>query len=155
MTSQHLAVKTITNNLPAPARATAVRRQQPLYPKHPVATKPITRILSRMTPTTSAFLRVFYFLVCSSLTSILHAQAPGNAGASGRPRIIPPAPTTVGIGTYGSLPVDLNTGAVPVSVPLGEVRCRSLTLPLSLSYRSTGVRVEEVASWVGLGWAGR
>ena len=108
-----------------------------------------------MTPTTSAFLRVFYFLVCSSLTSILHAQAPGNAGASGRPRIIPPAPTTVGIGTYGSLPVDLNTGAVPVSVPLGEVRCRSLTLPLSLSYRSTGVRVEEVASWVGLGWAGR
>lgn len=40
-----------------------------------------------------------------------------------------------------------------MSVPLGEVRCRSLVLPISLSYRTTGIRVEEVASWVGLGWS--
>lgn len=81
----------------------------------------------------------------------LAQSAPG--GLAAEQRLIPPAPTTAGLGTYGRLPVDLNAGAVSVGVPLGEVRCRSLAVPVSLSYRTTGVRVEEVASWVGLGWS--
>ncbi|MFC7670501.1 hypothetical protein ACFQT0_26335 [Hymenobacter humi] len=68
-------------------------------------------------------------------------------------KLIPPAPVTAPIGTFGSLPVDLNAGAVSVSVPLVEIKSPQLTLPLALSYRTTGVRVEEMASWVGLGWS--
>jgi len=100
--------------------------------------------------------RILLFCLFASTASTVCAQSIGVSAAGGLPgeqRIIPPAPATAGLGTYGSLPVDLNSGAVSLSVPLATVQCRSLTLPVSLAYRTTGVRVEEVASWVGLSWS--
>jgi YD repeat-containing protein len=102
--------------------------------------------------------RLAVLFACLGLTHQVWAQtAPVGGGSAsgsllGAQSLIPPAPTTASLGNYGALPVDLNAGAVTVNVPLGEVHCRSLTVPVSLSYRTTGVRVEEVASWAGLGW---
>lgn len=100
--------------------------------------------------------RLLFLLTCLGLAGRSYAQFTGPSAPGGLPgerRLVPPAPTTAGLGTYGSLPVDLNAGVVTVNVPLGEATGRSLTLPVSLSYRTTGIRVEEVASWVGLGWS--
>ena len=103
-------------------------------------------------------LRIVFLLALTGLglAGRCQAQFTGPTAAGGLPgerRVVPPAPTTAGLGTYGSLPVDLNAGVVTVTVPLGEAKSRSLTVPVSLSYRTTGIRVEEVASWVGLGWS--
>jgi YD repeat-containing protein len=69
------------------------------------------------------------------------------------PDPVPPAPTAAALGKYGDVPVGMYTGVPQISIPLYELRGKNLQLPISLSYHSGGFRVEENASWVGLGWS--
>ena len=65
---------------------------------------------------------------------------------------IPPSPEAAALGKYGDIPVSYYTGIPEINIPLTEISDGKLTLPISLSYHSGGHRVEEVGSWVGLGW---
>ncbi|WBA44389.1 PKD domain-containing protein [Hymenobacter canadensis] len=66
---------------------------------------------------------------------------------------IPASPTanslTVNTGSSG---VDAYTGAASVTIPLWEVKSREATLPITLAYSGGGVKVNDVAGWVGMGW---
>jgi len=63
------------------------------------------------------------------------------------------SPNAAALGKYGEVPVSYYTGIPNISVPLYEIKTGALDLPISLSYHAGGVRVEEMASWVGLGWS--
>jgi hypothetical protein len=65
----------------------------------------------------------------------------------------PASPTASSLATYGEVPISLYAGTPNISIPLYEFSGLELKLPLSLSYNSGGVRVEDIASWVGLGWS--
>jgi len=67
--------------------------------------------------------------------------------------VIPPSPTAVGLGKYGSYPVNQSTGLPSIEIPLYEIKVNGYTLPIKLSYHGSGIRVSEDASWVGLGWS--
>ncbi|WP_143092562.1 putative Ig domain-containing protein [Arsenicibacter rosenii] len=67
--------------------------------------------------------------------------------------IRPASPNAAALGTYGEIPVSLYTGTPNIQIPLYELAGVELKLPLSLSYRASGIRVDENASWVGLGWS--
>lgn len=66
--------------------------------------------------------------------------------------VLPPSPEAANLGQFGNLPVSHYTGAVQLSIPLAEVVDGPLRVPITLGYNSTGNRVEDMASWVGLGW---
>ncbi|MTD72571.1 hypothetical protein, partial [Flavobacterium sp. LC2016-13] len=68
------------------------------------------------------------------------------------PNITPPSPTAGELGKYGNVPVGLFTGAANISVPLITFKTKDLESPISLFYGSNGIKVDEVASNVGLGW---
>ncbi|KMQ59538.1 hypothetical protein ACM46_20885 [Chryseobacterium angstadtii] len=68
------------------------------------------------------------------------------------PKIIPPSPTAYALGNYGNVPVGLFTGSPNISVPLFTYQTGNINLPLSLSYSSNGIRVDELSTNVGLGW---
>jgi hypothetical protein len=68
-------------------------------------------------------------------------------------KIVPASPTTAALGEYGSVPVGLSSGIPTIDIPLHTVLGKNLNLPISLSYHGGGVKVEEMASWVGLGWS--
>ena len=53
---------------------------------------------------------------------------------------------------YGDIPVTLYTGTPNITIPLGNFTDGHLTLPFSLSYHSSGIRVEDHPGWTGLGW---
>lgn len=64
-----------------------------------------------------------------------------------------PSPTSAELGRYGDVPVSLYTGVPSVSVPIYTITSQGYSLPLSLSYMASGIRVDQEASNVGLGWA--
>jgi hypothetical protein len=67
--------------------------------------------------------------------------------------VIPPSPTAAALGKYGEIPVSLYTGVPNISIPLYEINEGDIKLPISLSYHAGGIKVEEIASNVGLGWS--
>jgi len=66
---------------------------------------------------------------------------------------IPPSPTAYELGKYGQIPVGMFTGAPNVNIPLYQYRTNNLSVPISLSYNSNGIKVDQMATWVGLGWS--
>jgi len=53
---------------------------------------------------------------------------------------------------YGEYPVDLSTGVPNISIPLYTIEAKGLQVPITLNYHASGIKVNQEASWVGLGW---
>ena len=66
---------------------------------------------------------------------------------------LPPSPTVASLGVYGNIPVSYHTGIPSISVPLYSLELKGLSIPVALSYHSTGLLVDERAGNVGLGWS--
>jgi hypothetical protein len=64
-----------------------------------------------------------------------------------------PSPNAAELGKYGDVPIGLFTGAMSYSVPIFEFKTQNLSLPVSVSYSSNGVKVDQRASNVGINWA--
>lgn len=67
--------------------------------------------------------------------------------------IVPPTPNAMKITEFHAQKPNLYTGTARVAIPLYTINFDGWTLPLSLSYNATGIRPNEEASEVGLGWA--
>src|ERR1700748_269221 len=64
----------------------------------------------------------------------------------------PVTPTAFQFVKYDEMPVSEYTGMQSVSVPLYTINEDGVSIPLNLTYHAGGIRVNEEASWVGLGW---
>ncbi len=69
------------------------------------------------------------------------------------PTIIPPSPEATSLAKFTEVPVSLYAGIPNVSIPIYTIKQNGITLPISLNYHARGVKVAEIASRVGLGWA--
>gem|GEM_PF-759930 len=69
------------------------------------------------------------------------------------PTIIPPSPTVSELGKYGLIPVGMSSGTFNLDIPLYAFKTKNLTLPVSLSYNGSAIKVDEVSSWVGMHWS--
>ena len=49
-------------------------------------------------------------------------------------------------------PVNHSTGLPEIKIPLYEVQCGDITLPIYLTYHASGIKLNDVAGWAGLGW---
>ncbi|MEQ9413392.1 MAG: RHS repeat domain-containing protein [Cyclobacteriaceae bacterium] len=65
---------------------------------------------------------------------------------------MPASPNVASLMKYGDVPVNLSSGIAGLSIPLCEISTKNVSLPISLTYHNTGLRSEEIPSWVGLGW---
>ena len=66
--------------------------------------------------------------------------------------VVPPSPEAAALGKYGDIPVNFSTGIPSIDIPIYTIQTGDIQVPISLSYHAGGLRVGEVASWVGLGW---
>lgn len=64
-----------------------------------------------------------------------------------------PSAGSTSLGKSGDTPVNLYTGTPQMQIPLFNFKSANLSNPISLSYHASGIRVGEIASWVGLGWS--
>lgn len=69
------------------------------------------------------------------------------------PDAIAPAPESTQLAKYVDQPIGYYTGIPEISVPLWTIKEHDIELPIALSYHAGGVKVNEVATWVGLNWS--
>ncbi len=92
-------------------------------------------------------------IAISCLSYSQNAIADYSAGVSLLQNIIPPSPEAASMGKYGDIPVNTYTGLPSIDVPIYTLAGRNLQVPVSLSYYAGGIKVDEIASRVGLGWS--
>lgn len=71
----------------------------------------------------------------------------------GLPSYVPASPTVASLMQYADCPVSYYTGVPEIAVPLYEIDIDGYKLPITLSYHASGIRADQEASWVGLGWS--
>ncbi|GHV25203.1 hypothetical protein FACS1894176_03130 [Bacteroidia bacterium] len=97
-------------------------------------------------------------LMALLLFSMINPSIADNGSGSGEelfPRlsaIQPIEPTTASLGRYGEYQMDYSNGMPDISIPLYEIKSGDLTIPIVLRYQGGGIKVQQEATWVGLGW---
>ncbi|HMR85453.1 MAG TPA: hypothetical protein PKE30_20050, partial [Niabella sp.] len=91
-----------------------------------------------------------YLFLCLMLSSALsYAQSPQPSVK----RVMPPSPEASACFKFIEEPVSAYTGLVNTSVPIFNIRLKEINIPVTMNYHSRGVRVDEIASRVGIGWS--
>jgi YD repeat-containing protein len=103
--------------------------------------------MSKFLKRTAAFLAIMLFGVHQQVTA--QAQTENNPIS----KISISSPTASSLGKYGDIPINYHTGIPKIDIPIFTVSAGPLSLPISLSYHASGLKVQEPASWVGAGWA--
>ncbi len=92
--------------------------------------------------------KLFACILCFSVIGV-YSQDRANIST---PTVIPPSPNAAAMAKYGDFPVSQYTGTPNISIPLYEIKSGDISVPISVNYHASGIKVNEVASWVGLGW---
>src|ERR1700743_510878 len=69
------------------------------------------------------------------------------------PTVTPPSPSTQQFMKYVDYPVGSCTGVPEINIPLYTIKSGDLTVPISISYHSSGVKPSDPNGFVGLGWS--
>lgn len=65
---------------------------------------------------------------------------------------IPSSPEAALLGRFGDIPIGYNTGTANISIPIYTIKEAGIEIPIQLRYHSSGIKVSDEATWVGLGW---
>lgn len=97
------------------------------------------------------FFSVIFFLL---LSGILRCQTSSEIKLPLNPftSVIPKSPEAASLSKYAEFPVSYFYGLPQIDLPLYELNIKDFSFPISLSYHGGGIKVDEVASRVGLGW---
>lgn len=88
-------------------------------------------------------------MICIMGLTAVQAQTPA---PNELPVLIPPSPELASLAKIGSLSAGLHTGSANVNIPLYEMADAGIKVPIALSYSTNGIKVNEIASRVGMGW---
>lgn len=66
--------------------------------------------------------------------------------------IRPISPYVAQFSKYTDIPVSEYSGIANIEIPIYEINVDGIVIPIKLRYHSSGIRVTQEASWVGLGW---
>ena len=69
------------------------------------------------------------------------------------PSILPQSPEATSFAKFGNYQVNLFTGLPDISIPLYEIKVGEISVPISINYHASGVKVNDWGSWVGTGWS--
>ena len=93
--------------------------------------------------------RILFTAASCFFAMVVSAQAPA---PNDLPIVVPPSPELASLAKVGELTTSLHTGAASVNIPLFQMTAGTIKLPIALSYSTNGIRVNDIASRVGLGW---
>lgn len=97
------------------------------------------------------FLSIFLALV---LTCCIHFElfAQANNTFFQMPQVVPSSPEPAAIMKVSDIPVDFSKGAANIDLPIYTIKEGNITVPISISYNTSGIKVQDVSGFIGLGW---
>ena len=93
---------------------------------------------------------LLFFLLLCSLGS--YAQT-STSSTVPKLNVVPASAEAASFARYGETPVSLYTGVPSIGIPIYTIDLKGIKVPISLSYHAGGIKVDEIASNVGLGWS--
>jgi hypothetical protein len=97
--------------------------------------------------------KVFLSVLISFVSLSIHAQSKVGTSFQNLISVSTIPPEAASLGKFGNIPVSYCTGIPSINIPIHEIAVGKIKLPISLDYHAGGIKVDEVASSVGLGWA--
>lgn len=97
---------------------------------------------------TKIILIYIFLVVCAMHSTRMLSQITNNYYD-----FVPSSPNMTELSKFSFMPISYYTGIPDISIPLGNLTCGTLKLPVSISYYAGGIKVDQVASNVGLGWS--
>ncbi|WP_156907060.1 hypothetical protein [Epilithonimonas caeni] len=91
--------------------------------------------------------REFLFLLIFGFQILLCQNAPQYQTPN-----MPTSPEVAKFVQYGNVPVNNFSGNASPSIPIYTIKEGGIEIPINLAYTSSGIRVSDQATWVGLGW---
>jgi hypothetical protein len=92
---------------------------------------------------------LFLFLIISTLYK-------GQVNSDIQPKQLVPFPTSAesySLSKMEKIPVDYFRGKANINIPIYTISVDGINIPISLSYNTGGIKLNEISSIVGLGWA--
>ncbi|WP_137905838.1 hypothetical protein [Chryseobacterium sp. 2VB] len=89
--------------------------------------------------------KVFVIILWLLNLADLNAQNQNNVN-------LPTSPEVAMFKRYGDIPVGTYTGVAQTNVPIYTIREGGFELPINLNYNASGIKLDDQATWVGLGW---
>ena len=92
-------------------------------------------------------------LIFSLATLSIYGQTnPGGIIQNSVNSVAPKSPDAAALFRYTETPVSLYTGVPNINIPIFTIKEGDIELPISISYHAGGIKVNDEASSVGLGW---
>lgn len=100
-------------------------------------------------------MKTIYISIIAALALPFSGFGQGNIGGTNNllPSITRPSPTVAQLMKVEESSLDHYTGQPQIAVPLFSTKAGNLDVGLTLSYNSSGIRVNETSGWVGKGWS--
>lgn len=97
--------------------------------------------------------KVISFLFILSIGSILYSQDDNRYILNRMPEIVKvDTPNAASFNKFIDNPINIYNGTPDVSIPIYTLKDGIIEIPMQLRYNTSGIKVNEEASWVGLGW---
>lgn len=105
-----------------------------------------------MKTTLSQYFYQFVILLITAVLNLMYSQ--GTPSEPFKPTIqkIPTSPEASLFERFGDIPIGYYTGTANISVPFYAINEAGVSIPIGLNYHSSGIKVADDATWVGLGW---
>lgn len=92
---------------------------------------------------------IFYSVLILTNLNLVQSQTDSNTLL---PLSLPLNPEATNVFKFHQNPINKYTGVPDINIPIYELKTKGFNLPISINYHSGGIKVNEEASWVGLGW---
>jgi hypothetical protein len=96
-------------------------------------------------------MKKIFFLIVFVISFVAYSQFSPETYSKLPEQIV--SPSAYEFKKFDLTPVSYSTGVPNISIPLYSINQDGVSIPIALSYHAKGIKVNDVASWVGLGWS--
>ncbi len=94
-------------------------------------------------------IKIIIYTIAFIWSQTIFSQSPSSPDLTKRTVV---SPTSSGMIQYQDIPISLYTGVPSIEIPIYTIKIGEYSMPITLRYHASGIKIAQEASRVGLGW---